>query len=328
MPSEAAYYKGLLNSALSDAKSELDICNNVIYHGDSHTALETYYNKYIDAVYNSPSPYLNAAEELNTATSILYTRRLNIDSYGENINKGYEYLGQCEGNKYEADQAYIELKDLCEKYSAIDCSSLSDQDLASVLKEITTIVSRGENIISCVDALTHAITKGLSAAKILNVENSILNIAANCITDDNDIRTELNRQVMRAWYKAVADNELSFDASTGLLQVYDEIEDYYENDSIDFSGFLRNPNLYTTYTNTILFDDGKFPGWTTYSYVSNNDTIFNDVDDYTINTTYAWEPGNGTGLNAEWAATSAKPVVDTQVSHVGGTGMIVQTVEN
>ena len=177
------------------------------------------------------------------------------------------------------------------KYSVSGATDMEDNAIASAAVELDTQYKKSSNSKGCIDALVKSIVIGANSAERLESEDtqSISN-AFNTITDDNKIRAEINHAIKGAWYKAASENR-NINPETGMISIYDEIEEFYDNDSIDMTSYIINPNLYTL-SRSWAFNSETFPGWATYNMFSEPDTIWNeDNTSYELDTRI-WRPAS------------------------------------
>ena len=325
VPSEAAYYKAALKGALSDAAVLLQSCSDDIYSGVTYDTHKSLIEKYTDVTYHSPAAYNKAISELENSILKLRSRKTNVESYISTIELSSIYLADNKGTKYEQDPSYQDLFVKYSKYSTIAATEMNDETIASVAVEFDTQYKKTSNSKGCIDALVKSIMIGVNSAEKLESEDlqSISN-AQNIITDDNKTRADINKAVKLAWYKAASENR-NINPETGMIAKYDEIEDYYDNDSIDMTSYVINPNLYTM-SRSWSFNSETFPGWDTYNMFSEPDTIWNEDKTSFELDTRIWRPATS-GPVCGSTASDLQPVVDVAIYNDKQTGMLIQKVE-
>ena len=320
MASESAYYKTLLSNSVEAAEMVIAKCgDNAQYRGETYNTLIALIAKNKTALYHTANDYFAAIDELDAAAEDLSIRITNIDSFNNTLINALTLVDKYKDSKFFADPAFTALTDMYDTYIEVDPSTLSDSDLSEIVTSIGKIYSRATNVESVVTALTFALNKSIATAEKLSVSEYVEE-AKEALTDDYDIRKSLNKEIKNAVYAAIDNNSIDFDPVSGLFRKAVTVDgvDSYEADSIDFTGLIKNPNLYTPYSDQNKFNDGKFPGWQTVipQFDAENNLSFIPTTDDTY------------GIRVPVAASDVMPIVDTWVEQYGGVGIIYQTIED
>ena len=327
LPSESAYYKEKLKSTFEEADNLISTCVNTTYSCASLESLIQSCDKYKGMTLHTISAYTEAINEIDNLIKVLRIRKNNIDSFNSSLNLSAIYINENINTKYAKDQSFEDLQTLYSNYSEMDVVDLSDELIAENSNKISLQYKITSNSKGCIDALAKAINIGVNTAIELNSEDiEIIEKAENAITDDSQIRADINLSNTKAWYKKAHLNN-DIDPQTGLLSKYDVNTGDYVNYTIDFTSFIINPNLYTKSRNW-SFNNETFPGWQTYNIFNQIDTIWSeDKNSYELKENNVWKPASS-GPVCGSIASDIQPVVDAAIYNDKKTGMILQKIDN
>ena len=313
MPSKAAYWKQQLAAAIEEAKPVVDAAYGVDYDGDTKTAFSAAIAKAEAGGFTSPSAVTAMINELKDLAAKMNTRVNNIDDFTISVietSSTYESLAE----KYLASQVAIDAKKVIDQYSAVNPSTLSDDQLNEVVPLLKKTASALKNLEANAGLLTWGIQKGIETYNLLGTQDeAALNAALNAATDDRTVATNLNAanklrvlqilanelvngKIPEAYLTKVNEQEEvnEFDEPTGNI-IYDVV-------GLELTGYVQNPKFYREY------EVAGIPGW----------TLDAGSDSTTLNIAYG-----GTAPSAD------SPVTDQEINIYGNADYnLYQTLEN
>ena len=313
MPSKAAYWKQQLAAAIEEAKPVVDAAYGVDYDGDTKTAFSAAIAKAEAGGFTSPSAVTAMINELKDLAAKMNTRVNNIDDFTISVietSSTYEALAE----KYLASQVAIDAKKVIDQYSAVNPSTLSDDQLNEVVPLLKKTASALKNLEANAGLLTWGIQKGIETYNLLGTQDeAALNAALNAATDDRTVATNLNAanklrvlqilanelvngKIPEAYLTKVNEQEEvnEFDEPTGNI-IYDVV-------GLELTGYVQNPKFYREY------EVAGIPGW----------TLDAGSDSTTLNIAYG-----GTAPSAD------SPVTDQEINIYGNADYnLYQTLEN
>jgi len=265
MPSKAAYYKGLLKSALEEVAEVIEAAEGADYDGDTKTKFMAAVKSAQEDHFTAPSEVESLIEDLKNYGSALQTRITNIDDFNLSIFTVQTAMQTVEG-KYANAQIIKDAQKVVDDYAEVNPSTLSDEKLAEVTPIVKNAASQIDKVKDYVDILTFGALKATTAAYNLGSDPSSLD---ELVSDDRDAINAVNVETTKALYdKIIAGEDLTpyMDGKVYDPSITDEeYEDDGSHDSnghplmfqgIDLSGYVQNTHLYR-----VLGDDGV-PGWT------------------------------------------------------------------
>ena len=272
MPSKAAYWKQQLQEAIDAAQLVVDsVAADAIYDGDTKTALLNEIVAATEGHFTSPSQVEAEIAALKALATALQTRVSNIDKYDESMLTVITALENLEGTKYTQTPEYTQGKALADQYGAVNPSDLSDEELNTVVPQLTSLQGSINNIRTVADILTYRATLAAQTATTLGVVDPSVNALYELVDDDTAAIDAVNVLSRQKLYELIAANgnklpenlctELQYpDALAGNPEgvEYDEEHDCFPTavKGIELTAFVVNPHLYRVYGN-----DGV-PGWT------------------------------------------------------------------
>ncbi|MCQ2131783.1 MAG: hypothetical protein MJY90_00445 [Bacteroidaceae bacterium] len=272
MPSKAVYWKQQLKAAIDAAQLVVDsVAADAIYDGDTKTALLNEIVAATEGHFTSPSQVEAEIAALKALATALQTRVSNIDKYDESMLTVITALENLEGTKYTQTPEYTQGKALADQYGAVNPSDLSDEELNTVVPQLTSLQGSINNIRTVADILTYRATLAAQTATTLGVVDPSVNALYELVDDDTAAIDAVNVLSRQKLYELIAANgnklpedlctELQYpDALAGNPEgvEYDEEHDCFPTavKGIELTAFVVNPHLYRVYGN-----DGV-PGWT------------------------------------------------------------------
>ena len=291
-----AIYKQLLADALAAAKNTLAGNSGARYAGAAWDALDAAIKAYDGKSFTAPSAYENAAAELNAAAKALSDHRTNCDAYDAKPALAFAQVQKFKNTKFEATDYYQKLVEVTNKYVievdldqnlndsiiAIDTLKIDDQ-LVKAIAELDKYTNMVKNMCTTldIDATTglHKTsqttnTTGVAAitARHIYLADALTDLnnktgkeefteyieqANNLLKDDDDLAETLKSAVKIKIYTTLSDPENKlFDEKLDSTT----LENY--RDSINLSGFFKNPNTYLTATGRYDGNTNMMPGWT------------------------------------------------------------------
>ena len=307
-----AVYKQLLADALAAAKNTLSGNSGARYAGAAWDALDAAIKAYDGKSFTAPSAYEQAAKELNDAAKALSDHRTNCDAYDAKPALAFAQVQKFKNTKFEATDYYQKLVEVTNKYvtkieldqnlndsiAAIDTLMIDDQLVKAIadLDKYTNMVKSMCTTLD-IDATTglHKTsqttnTTGVAAitARHIYLADALTDLnnktgkeefteyieqANNLLKDDDDLAETLKSAVKIKLYTTLSNPENTlFDEKMDSTT----LESY--RDSINLSGFFKNPNTYLTATGAYNGNTNMMPGW----------TIIDKQDGYEIAGTTGW----------------------------------------
>lgn len=260
----------LLNAALEKAKATRDANAGERFDGAAFTTLDEAVKKYEAEApsYTAPSAYKKAADALDAAVADMAAHRTLIDTYDPLPAQAHENAVNNAEKKFAKTELYAKLVETVAKYATFEKQQQIDEE--GNIKEVEVMVSHKDlkddaELKAAIDelqsiikltgtsgmftegasntgttgyaALLERIRLGVETAKKLGVEDDALyELAANSLTDNDNISTLLMNNIRLKVYEKIADNSL-------FAPVTDEnLEETVP--SYDMTVFLKNPNFY------------------------------------------------------------------------------------
>lgn len=278
MPSKAAYYKGLVKVAVDNAKAILETAAGAAYDGATKSALTDAINTAEAGGYTSPSQANALIALLNAKAASLQTRVQNIDNYNVAIIEAADKMTTIEG-KYTSAPDYVAAVAVFNAQKDINPSTLSDEELVAKTPSLVNAAGLLGTVVECTDIRTYRVYKATQALELLtavaeideNVESAIA-AGYEAVTDDDVLADRLNNLTKARLYEMLAaDGTIAEDYLTTVMD--DQNAENEVAKGVELTGFIKNPNFYTTSTNVGAdFKEGELPGWMITGNVHGNGT--------------------------------------------------------
>lgn len=307
-----AIYKQQLADALAAAKNTLNNNTGLRYAGAAYDALDAAIKAYDGKAYTAPSAYEAAVKALNDAALAMTNHRTLCDTYDGKPAAAYEQVVKFRNSKFAAADYYKALVEAANKY-VLDIQP--DQNLNDSIAKIDTLMldSQLEEAIALLDKTTNMVksmcttldvdaatgmhkasqttsTTGVAAltARHIYLADALADLnkktgkeeytefieqANNLLTDNDDVAETLKSAVWHKVYSTLADP-----SNTLFAEKLDSVTMENYRDSINMTGFLKNPNTYLTATGKYEGNAGVVPGW----------IITDKNDGYEVATTTGW----------------------------------------
>lgn len=259
MPSKAAYWKQQLAAAVEPAKLALENAADAAYDCETKTKLAAEIEKAETTKFHQPSDVQAEIALLNSLAAALNARVSNINNYDAavaNLGTGLETIAE----QYKTTEEYINGCALYAQYKDVKAQSLSDEELATVVPQLTAAADQLTKAAGYADILAwrgkEAVKTAIAVGIAENEKTAILN---NAVTDETATINSLNGDIKGKLYELIAANgnklpenlctELTYigaEASDPEEAAYDEATDSYPVAvrGIEITSFINNPHLY------------------------------------------------------------------------------------
>ena len=262
-----------LKDAIETAQMNLNGADEK-YDGTAKTALAEVIKKAQEGTYTNPQEVTEMVKELSAASQKLAERKANYDNFVKKLADAQSSIETLEG-KYKTNAKVKDAEAIIKKYDGVDPKGFSDSELAAASKDVDGVPGILNNIKTIVDILTYRAARASELAKKLGVADEVID-ALDALADDATPDIEAaNKHITLALYNAIANGD-DLDAlkekkySSEVDEEFDETneESVATHDAdghklilsgIPTSGYVRNPNFYTTNTDAQVVD---FAGWT------------------------------------------------------------------
>lgn len=273
-----------LQEAIENA--ELTINNaDEKYNGSAKDALAATIKEAKESTFTNPQAVDDMVKKLNAAGQKFAERKTNYDNFVKNYEDAKTSLETLEG-KYKTNAQVKDAEAIIKKYDGVNPTNFSDEELAAASKDVDGVPAILNNIKSVVDILTYRAAQASEFGLLMGVEDEVLDALDELASDATPDIEAANKKITLALYQAIADGvdleplkEKQY--SSAVDEDFDEMdpESVATHDAdghklllsgIKASGYVRNPNFYTTNTDANTVD---FPGWTfePYTYETTND---------------------------------------------------------
>ncbi len=270
-------YNYQLSNSLANAIEAKLTADSILYDGKAKSALIHSIETYSSDTLTGPTLFQAAIEELNVNATWLLNHKKAMDAYLAGKKVADERMETYAESRYRTLSAYTKLVNFVTLYNAPDYDN--DALLASAADSLNKYASLVTNYVEhAVPALTYRVQKAVELAEKMGVTQD-LSVAKNTMID-NDIQALL----LKGYNKTAIENALT----SGALRFGDSSTDPTLTDSLDMTGYIKNPNFYSQQT-SMYISGTTFPGWRVP----------------TVNASTAMGPGV--------LATVTDPVVDTHV---------------
>ena len=282
--SEGAFYIKQLNDAIAAAEQNVNGADEK-YNGTAKDALAETIKKAKEGSFTNPDAVTAMVKELSAATQKFTDRKTNYDSFVKNYEDAKNSLETLEG-KYKTNPQVKDAEAIIKKYDGVNPTSYSDDELAAASKDVDGVPGILNNIKSVVDILTYRAAQASEFGLKLDVADEVIDHLDELAFDATADIDAANKHITLKFYQAIAagdDLESMKDKqySSAVDEEFDETdpESVATHDAdghklilsgIPVSGYVRNPNFYTTATDASV---ANFPGWTLepYTYETTND---------------------------------------------------------
>lgn len=263
-----------LKDAIETAQMNLNGADEK-YDGTAKTALAETIKKAQDGSFTNPQEVEAMVKELSAASQKLAERKANYDNFVKKLADAQSSIETLEG-KYKTNPKVKDAEAIIKKYDGVDPKNFSDDELAAASKDVDGVPGILNNIKSIVDILTYRAARASELAMKLGVADEVID-ALDALADDATPDIEAaNKHITLALYNAIANgDDLDALKEKKYSSEVDE-EGFDETDpesvathdadghklilaGIPASGYVRNPNFYTTNTDAQVVD---FAGWT------------------------------------------------------------------
>ena len=279
IPSNAALYKNKLSTSLSAAKSAIALMDSSIYDSPAKTALKNGYALYKDTAFTAPSKYDEVSAIVTTLTNNALTHKTNVDNFLAYKATANTRITANATTKFNTLDAYAKMVNA---YNAWNTPVFSDVAQLKMYSDSLNFYSNVfNNTLNAVPILTYRITKNVTLAKSLKiaVPQSLLSEAEYAFVDDDAVATRLNSSLKQYIEGNLAVDSVVFKKDTLGLNLDSAANVDLKRrvkDSLDMTGFIRNPNFYTTQTVQGL-NENSFPGWSTSGVLNGTGTRLTDT---------------------------------------------------
>ena len=273
-----------LKDAIETAQMNLNGADEK-YDGTAKTALAEVIKKAQEGTYTNPQEVTEMVKELSAASQKLADRKANYDNFVKKLADAQSSIETLEG-KYKTNAKVKDAEAIIKKYDGVDPKGFSDSELAAASKDVDGVPGILSNIKSVVDILTYRAIQASDLGLKLGVDENVIDALDALSSDATDDIDAANKQITLALYESIAGGidldplyEKSY--SSEVDEEFDETdpESVATHDAdghklimagIPVSGYVRNPNFYTTATDASVVD---FPGWTLegLEYTTTND---------------------------------------------------------
>lgn len=265
MPAKSLYFRQLLEQAVEKAEMTYALADGDMYDGETKTALAEVLNRAKTETYHSGLAIEKVIEEIETLNEALAKRVDNIDNYAIACGDANYILENLE-DKYKDTDLANEMKEFVNKYSNIDPSTLSDEELNNVTPKLVNIAASVSNIKNIIDTYTFGIMKSMLAYEKLGGDTTkdAYVKASKASSNDRAIAAALNAEIKGLVYDIIAKKgtvPTEYFDYVNYHEYVDEYDELHPGDyrwdvaGIELTGFINNPKLYREYGNSGL------PGW-------------------------------------------------------------------
>ena len=282
--SEGAFYIKQLNDAIAAAEQTVDGADEK-YNGTAKDALAAAIKEAKEGKYTNPAAVTAMVKELSTASQKFADRKTNYDNFVKNYEDAKTSLETLEG-KYKTNAQVKDAEAIITKYDGVNPTNYSDDELAAASKDVDGVPAILNNIKSVVDILTYRAAQASEFGLLMGVDDQIIDALDALAFDATPDIDAANKHITLALYQAIAAGvdleplkEKQY--SSAVDEEFDETdpESVATHDAdghklllsgIKASGYVRNPNFYTTSTDANTVD---FPGWIfePYTYETTNE---------------------------------------------------------
>ena len=245
------------------------------YNGTAKDALAATIKEAQDGTFTNPQAVDDMVKKLVAAGQKFADRKTNYDNFVKNYEDAKTSLETLEG-KYKTNAQVKDAEAIIKKYDGVNPTNYSDDELAAASKDVDGVPAILNNIKSVVDILTYRAAQASELGLKLGVDEEILDALDALAKDATADIDAANKHITLALYQAIADNvdleplkEKQY--SSQIDENFDETDEEsvatHDADGhllimsgINFTGYIKNPNFYTTKAIESIGDD-TFTGW-------------------------------------------------------------------
>ena len=273
-----------LKDAIETAEMNLNGADEK-YNGTAKDGLAATIQKAKEGTFTNPQAVDDMVKELNAASQKFAERKTNYDNFVKNYEDAKASIETLEG-KYKTNDKVKDAEAIIKKYDGVNPTNFSDEELAAASKDVDGVPAILNNIKSVVDILTYRAAQAAELGVKVLVDDEVLDALDELASDATPDIDAANKKITLALYQAIADGvdleplkEKQY--SSAVDEDFDEMdpESVATHDAeghklllsgIKASGYVRNPNFYTTNTDANTVD---FAGWTfePLTYETTND---------------------------------------------------------
>lgn len=255
------------------------------YNGTAKDALAATIKEAQDGTFTNPQAVDDMVKKLVAAGQKFADRKTNYDNFVKNYEDAKTSLETLEG-KYKTNAQVKDAEAIITKYDGVNPTNYSDDELAAASKDVDGVPAILNNIKSVVDILTYRAAQASEFGLLMGVDDQIIDALDALAFDATPDIDAANKHITLALYQAIAAGvdleplkEKQY--SSAVDEEFDETdpESVATHDAdghklllsgIKASGYVRNPNFYTTSTDANTVD---FPGWIfePYTYETTNE---------------------------------------------------------
>ena len=318
-----------LNDAIETAELNYNSADEK-YNGTAKDALAETIKKAKEGTFTNPQAVDDMVKELSAASQKFSDRKTNYDNFVKNYEAAKTSLETLEG-KYKTNAKVKDAEAIIKKYDGVNPTNFSDEELAAASADVDGVPAILNNIKSVVDILTYRAIQASDLALKLGVDEEVIDGLDALATDATGDIDAANKKITLALYESIAGGidldplyEKSY--SSAVDEDFDETdpEQVANHDAdghklimagIPASGYVNNPNFYTTNTNSAVVD---FAGWT-----------FEGLE-YTTTTEEGEEEVHTGSAKMTTAATESNPAVTASLNGYGQSSeyKFYQVIEN
>ncbi|MBO4430487.1 MAG: hypothetical protein J5790_04005, partial [Bacteroidaceae bacterium] len=273
-----------LKDAIETAEMNLNGADEK-YNGTAKDGLAATIQKAKEGTFTNPQAVDDMVKELNAASQKFAERKTNYDNFVKNYEDAKNSLETLEG-KYKTNDKVKDAEAIIKKYDGVNPTNFSDEELAAASKDVDGVPAILNNIKSVVDILTYRAAQAAELGVKVLVDDEVLDALDELASDATPDIDAANKKITLALYQAIADGVdleplKKKEYSSAVDEDFDEMdpESVATHDAeghklllsgIKASGYVRNPNFYTTNTDANTVD---FAGWTfePLTYETTND---------------------------------------------------------
>lgn len=277
-PSDAAYYKGMVQEAADSVQNVLnDSVANAIYDGTTKTALIAALEKAQSTTFTAPSVAESLTNELYTQCAAMLARKVAVDRYDVEIVGLQNTVNGIEvGSKYTLAAEYVNAVNLLNQYVEVSSLDLEDEELFAAVDELVKAETAVANVKNNVDALTYRLTKAATTARKIgaNPESAIVD-AENAVTDNDEIAEGLNGHIKYRLYEILASGSITNEMKDTIYSET-EVDETGTSETgykllatgVDLTSYVKNPQFYSYLkSDADSVKAENTPGWTTEGFV-------------------------------------------------------------
>ena len=274
IPSEAYIYKQMVAQSVDKAIEAVGKLDSFIYDGTAKNNVQSMI-QYGQTYHSSaPSDWVKTSADIDAAVVLMNTHKTNIDNYYTALNNSKTTVVNNVGTIYAQSVNYDKLAAFIVSYDSSVINVDSDLDLIAAKDSLTYYYNRVQGAVNSSAPLKFRINKSVTLAESLpiRIPAAELQAAKAAYTDDDAIAEELKVK-LKAYVEAnIADDSITFLKDTvGMNLDSTASANLKVTNYLDMTGFIKNPNFYTSERVNKKLNDNLFPGWSTGVYRNDPD---------------------------------------------------------